>query len=543
VVTVERELESLIDLIEAQIPANPRSPRSRRMALRIERMIKRYFSNLENALSEDILEELYYKYVIQEAAMRKGAWDGIHSTLDPILAMLHEPLRAELASQEVAIYVNGSAQMTTWGHTKAGIPIAYEGPPIEQAIDWAEKHCATLVTKMDEETKKRLAKTISDGITNKRGIPGLARDIRGEFVDMRRYRAVMIARTETASALSSASIDTMKDMGISGKQWIWPGTSDCDICSENEAAGVIPVDDTFPSGDMAPPAHPNCLLPDVRVEAPLTISGSRAFYNGDAIEFTTENGHKLTITPNHMILTPSGFIKAKTLKESDYIISCLDSKRITSSIDPYNDYRPAFIEDIWNSLMMQNGMVLNMVKTSTEDFYGDAGFFDGDIDIINPDSFLMGDINHSLRLEHISKHDFCWGDTKSFSLPSLSSLFLFGDRVFSPSNSFMGFGSQGTAFRRGQPAHCDNISLATIPRRDTNIEQSPTDSSPAYTELSRQFQFRFASLITPEQIIKIRNYNYAGHVYDLQSLEQLYIANNIIVKNCECALAPAILGS
>lgn len=254
---LEHELDKLIEVLEAQIPANPQSAANRRAAIRLERVLKQYFTALENALSEDIIEQLYYKYVVQEAKMGKGAWDGIHSTLDPILAMFHDTLRANIAGQVTEIYISGSADMVTWGHTLGGVPIAYEGPPIAQAIDWAEKHCATLVTRMDEETKRRLAKVIADGIEGKRGVPGLARDLRGDFADMRRYRSMMIARTETANALSQSSLDTMKDMGIDGKEWVVAGDP-CAICIDNAAAGIISVNDVFPSGDASPPAHPNC---------------------------------------------------------------------------------------------------------------------------------------------------------------------------------------------------------------------------------------------------------------------------------------------
>lgn len=253
---LSNELDKLIELLEADIPANPQSPRNRRKLPAMERIMKRYFTNLELALPIETIEQLYWKYVIQEA-MGKGAWDGIHSTLDAILTTFHNELAVDMAGQLTNVYIDGSAEMVNWGKTTAGIPIAYEGPPVSQAIEWAEKHGAALVTKMDEETKRRLAKVIGDGIEGKRGIPGLAKDLRTEFRDMSRFRSAMISRTETANALSQASIDTMKDMGVEGKQWIWPG-GECDICRDNEADGVIPVDQAFSSGDMAPPAHPNC---------------------------------------------------------------------------------------------------------------------------------------------------------------------------------------------------------------------------------------------------------------------------------------------
>ena len=184
----------------------------------------------------------------------------IENILDPILATFDDTLLVEINGQLVEIYVSGQAEMVTWGKTRGGVPIAYEGPPIQQAIDWAEKHGATLVKGMDEETKRRLAHTISQGIENKRGIPGLSRDLRSTFTDMSKYRSELIARTETASALSQASLDTMDDMEIDGKEWVTSGSvfSQEDECGENEAQGVIPVGQAFSSGHHAPPAHPDC---------------------------------------------------------------------------------------------------------------------------------------------------------------------------------------------------------------------------------------------------------------------------------------------
>lgn len=183
----------------------------------------------------------------------------IDDVLDPILAQFQGPLETELAGELAEAYLQGDAQMVAWGRTKAGIPIAYEGPPIQKAIDWSAKHGAKLVTRMVEETKQQLAQVISDGIKNKRGIPGLARDIRGEFTKMSRYRSQLIAKTETANALGEAFTDRGKAMGITGKRWVTVGDDRVsDGCLENEAAGDIPFDKPFPSGDMTPPRFPGC---------------------------------------------------------------------------------------------------------------------------------------------------------------------------------------------------------------------------------------------------------------------------------------------
>lgn len=182
--------------------------------------------------------------------------------LAPILAAFSDSLQARLNGYVATAYLRGSAQMVQWGRTKlTNRPIFFEGPPIQEAIDYATKHCATLVTGLNEETKARLAEVIGKAIEEKRGIDGLARDLRAAFKSMTGDeitpgRARMIARTETCDALEQAFLDRADDMGITGKEWV---TYDpCEICEDNEAEGIVPIDHIFSSGHGRPPAHPSC---------------------------------------------------------------------------------------------------------------------------------------------------------------------------------------------------------------------------------------------------------------------------------------------
>jgi len=193
----------------------------------------------------------------------------IGNTIDPILKTLQADLVRVLSGHLSTTYGLGSAEVISWGKTKGGVPISFEGPPISQAVDWAEKYTATLVKGIDEETKKRLAYTISQGIENKRGVPGLARDIRKEFADMTKYRSELIAKTETRQALFQASHDRMVDMGIDGKEWVLgSGGADgnCEYCQANAAAGIISVNEEFPNpeGDI----HPGCTCAIAPVRLP-----------------------------------------------------------------------------------------------------------------------------------------------------------------------------------------------------------------------------------------------------------------------------------
>lgn len=211
----------------------------------------KYFRALEDAFPYHKLDEVYYRYVKESLGAETG------NIIDPLLAIFKGKIKTDIAGRLTETYLSGSAEMVEWGVTKAGIPITYEGPPIEEAVGYAKEHGAKLVTQMDGETKRRLAKTISDGIKNKRGIPGLQRDIRHTFADMSRNRAAMIARTETNDALSQAFMDKSETMGIDGKENLL-GPSACEICASNTADGVIPLKQSFSSGHMRPPYHPNC---------------------------------------------------------------------------------------------------------------------------------------------------------------------------------------------------------------------------------------------------------------------------------------------
>lgn len=73
-------------------------------------------------------------------------------------------------------------------------------------------------------------------------------------------RAQMIARTEVSRAQAGGTYDVWKKTGVV-KTVIWQHSNlpnVCADCLDNAAAGEIDFGKSFPSGDIYPPAHPNC---------------------------------------------------------------------------------------------------------------------------------------------------------------------------------------------------------------------------------------------------------------------------------------------
>ena len=67
----------------------------------------------------------------------------------------------------------------------------------------------------------------------------------------------LIAQTEMSRAVAVASRELYEESGVELVEWLV--ADPCDLCQENADVSPIRIDETFPSGDTEPPAHPNCV--------------------------------------------------------------------------------------------------------------------------------------------------------------------------------------------------------------------------------------------------------------------------------------------
>ena len=107
-----------------------------------------------------------------------------------------------------------------------------------------------------EGLKDLISRSYTEGWTPKQ----LATEITGSYT-FSPERAQMIATTETNMASSNGILNSWKRSGLV-KEKMWNMSEDHDIpdeCDDNADEGWIPIDEDFPSGDDAPPAHPACI--------------------------------------------------------------------------------------------------------------------------------------------------------------------------------------------------------------------------------------------------------------------------------------------
>ena len=94
----------------------------------------------------------------------------------------------------------------------------------------------------------------------------------------------------------------------------------CPICEKLAGKRWAP-DDTSRPRPVAD-THLQCMLPGTVVLAPgQVVAATQARYQGLVVEISTSGGRTLTCTPNHPVLTTSGWKAAGSLGVGDYVLA------------------------------------------------------------------------------------------------------------------------------------------------------------------------------------------------------------------------------
>lgn len=115
------------------------------------------------------------------------------------------------------------------------------------------------VSGVSDTVKSRMRSIMRETMDSSETFADFGRKLARTFPDLGRARADAIAVTEYNNAASKATQLLMEAQGQTTKQWNSVGDANvCEECLANEAAGPIPVDSEFPSGDLCPALHPSC---------------------------------------------------------------------------------------------------------------------------------------------------------------------------------------------------------------------------------------------------------------------------------------------
>lgn len=288
-------------------------------------------------------------------------------------------------------------------------------------------------------------------------------------------------------------------------------------------------------GDMLMPgnAHPNCFPGGTAVEGRI-VGGLKAFYSGPMIELSTKMGHRLSITPNHPVLTLRGWIASNCLCKGDNVLSKLAGNiGAISSRNIQDQYIPTAIHDVIESLRLHG---FSSIKVGALDLHGDALFVNGNIDIVGGNHMLKARRKPELfKLQ--SDRFFESGYLKQFPRNRFSMLQLRADRNGPASSGVPSFGqlpfNSMTALLDDAPLL--PLSIGSSAQWDVQGLKRSSNDGTIHPSFCSQLLDRASGLIAVDEIIGIREYDFSGHVYDLQSVNGWIIAENIVTSNCRCS--------
>ncbi len=421
------------------------------------------------------------------------------------------------------------------------------------------------------------------------GVTGF-RDRLGRQWNMRTY-AEMVARTTTMEAHLEGTKNRLLEHGYDlVKVSEHPGT--CELCRPWQGkilslTGNTPGYQTMAEAKAAGLFHPNCFPAGVLVNGPLPLAAFARWYEGKMVIITTASGIELSVTPNHPILTPKGWIAAGLLNIGDNIVRCIGQKGMMDGIDP--DYKdiPTPIEQVVRSFGESGNVPSRTMPVSSKDFHGDG--VGSEVYIVWANSLLMDEGDPPL-LKPAGKNSLSFADMRAFFLNCFGAITQRLERTLASSRNFVRDICKLLSFFRGHSANTDTQSGRTVFGSD-NTKSSKTlldsrlvntqafgnslfclsskiaaqDGFPIQRDTAIQsgfskiadfdpvfFEYRFDSLfagvencrelaerlsgsIAIDEVISIKFDSFSGHVYNLQTKYGWYIANTIITHNCRHA--------
>ena len=280
----------------------------------------------------------------------------------------------------------------------------------------------------------------------------------------------------------------------------------------------------------------NCLLPGNYVSGTVQ-AGLKSFYSGKAVELTTADGLVLRVTGNHPVLTQQGFVIADSIQEGQEVLCGVGEMFDTRLQNEH--HAPALIEDVFSSLAKNRVALLTRLPAARGHLHGDGQHVSGDIDVVTTQRELLF-YGHSSEPQHVSEAVLHRRAVQAAGIPSSGSGHSSLGGIYGPSPGLVGSRSLGGSLLRGQLGPYNEARLRAGPDRDTGSPKGISEASTRTAEAICNRRDRFTSNVAANRIVKIRKFQYRGHVYDLQTGDGIIVAGSdrsgkgFYISNCGC---------
>ncbi|MBF6368417.1 hypothetical protein IU469_22225 [Nocardia puris] len=489
---------------------------------------------------------------------------------------------------------------------------APEGTPRRAAVDAPEverpRSGVVTTADIDPVTRTRVRASVSAPTLENRDDPR---------VIARVSESLTATLTRHVAAASRAAIEQTADAAGEEIGWarVLSGTENCPWCAmlasrgpvykSDKSAGYVvgqgrdsagprrgrggrrrQGDGTRGNQVLGQPYHDNCVVPGVWISGPDTEVGYRRHYEGELVTLVTAAGHKLSITPQHPVLTDRGWVPAGLLNVGDKLVSaCRSDRNVVSGPDV--DHAPARIEDVVGALGVMGPTTRRCVPGAAEQFHGDG--FDAEVDVVSGNHLLWNEIDGAL-LEPSAELDLHRAAAQNafggLSLSSFGGLLEFGDISDAPARGGVRRSGLTTALCRAHALGADLPSFTSAAQGDTSFGEPSIDyasrnaallgegeyglsfgittgyirgrrhglwapvgvtrkfdpptlygvpeAGRIFAEYGADLRVRLSGSVHLDDLVDKRVGVYHGPVLNVATREGWYSANSIVVSNCDC---------
>lgn len=403
-------------------------------------------------------------------------------------------------------------------------------------------------------TERRMRGIVLDGVQGGKSIGEITKDLYESVDDMEKYAAERIARTETGRAFQEGTLTAWKSTGLRVRKR-WSLSADpcalCEAMAERFGGDGIDIGLPFLTNggsitgtdgreyfndymDMntATP-HPNCVLAGTPVSARGVVAAFTAWYDGDAIVLTMASGRTLSVTPNHMLLTTSGFVAANSIREGDDVVDGSFVERIVPG-HPHDYQVPTAIEDVVRAFAESSGVSAAGVPVAAEHFHGDGVSIQGHVHVVASNGLLRrGRVATDAQEIHDKPLYWGWHDSEFARLGDEDAV-LIGLSLEAHVKPTMS--RHSLSVRVGQMFNHLSVRLDSVPWLNACLAHASGHHGPAD---AKRFCYVFdglARVVPADKVVHADRRKYLGHVYDLQTVSGLYSVNGVVTSNCRCAI-------
>ena len=327
---------------------------------------------------------------------------------------------------------------------------------------------------------------------------------------------------------------------------------------------VVLVGGLDTTGDQPPKvmsSEYDCLVGGTMVDSPSEIQRAYARpYSGQLVTITTAAGYQLTGTPNHPVFTDRGWVALGQLREGDHVISRVGGQpKVVGRARPDVADQPAPIAEVARALALPSGRGgrTERVETVPMDFHGDGGH--GYVDVVTSGR-LFQDGGQTSLAEHGVKVQGERGDlqqgalvgdgpavqTRSARRPAMVPGTVGPAQLRHPLPVGVGvdpalpgdpraLGEVVLPFAVGVPDVSERLALGLGTDAETSrghliLEATGADANRFSGYRDPEFPFEVA----PDRVVHVgvADAGPSRRVYNLQTVDSWYVANEIISHNC-----------